>query len=294
MGRYYRVGEVAALTHVSVRTLHHYDRIGLLRPALYSAGGYRMYGEAELLRLQQILTLRYLGFPLRRIGELLERADFDLVASLRVQGQALHDRIAELERISAAIGELVDQRLATGEWAWQLIIEASRAVGAGLTRGEDMMDAYYTPEQMTRFEEARQATPAEEIDAVEQGWTTLLAEIRAARAADLDPASAEARHWPTAGVSSISGRCGTSLTSCGMPSRPITSEARSRETSGRRKRRTSRSSSASRPPAPAPAGAPIRNSGGERRLTGFSRRGAVDATEGGEPPPSMILGVEPD
>src|SRR5829696_8247171 len=193
MGRYYRVGEVAALTRVSVRTLHHYDRIGLLRPALHSAGGYRMYRESELLRLQQILTLRYLGFPLKRIGELLERADFDLVASLRVQGQALHDRIAELERISAAIGELVDQRLATGEWNWQLVIEASQAVGAGLTRGEDMMDAYYTPEQMTRFEEARQATPAEEIDAVEQGWTALLAEIRAARAADLDPASVEAR-----------------------------------------------------------------------------------------------------
>ena len=63
MGRYYRVGEVATLTRVSVRTLHHYDRIGLLRPALHSAGGYRMYGESELLRLQQILTLRYLGVP---------------------------------------------------------------------------------------------------------------------------------------------------------------------------------------------------------------------------------------
>ncbi len=55
------------------------------------------------------------------------------------------------------------------------------------------MEAYYTPEQMTRFEETRRATPAEEIEAVEQGWTALLAEIRAARAADLDPGSAEAR-----------------------------------------------------------------------------------------------------
>ena len=192
MGRYYRVGEVAALTHVSVRTLHHYDRIGLLRPALHSGGGYRMYGEPELLRLQQILTLRYLGFPLKRIGELLDRADFDLVASLRVQRQALHDRIAELERIAAAIGELVDQRLVTGDWAWQLVIEASQAVGAGLTRGEEMMETYYTPEQLKQFEDVRQATPPEAIEAIEQGWTTLLAEIRAARAADLDPASAEA------------------------------------------------------------------------------------------------------
>jgi DNA-binding transcriptional MerR regulator len=192
VGRSYRVGELAALAHVSVRTLHHYDRIGLLRPALHSAGGYRMYGEPELLRLQQILTLRYLGFPLKRIGELLDRADFDLVASLRVQRLVLNDRIAELERISAAIGELVDQRLAAGEWNWRLVIEASRAVGADLTRGEKMMDGYYTPEQMKRFEEARQTTPPEEIDAIEQGWTALLAEIRAARAAELDPASADA------------------------------------------------------------------------------------------------------
>jgi DNA-binding transcriptional MerR regulator len=192
MGRYYRVGEVATLTRVSVRTLHHYDRIGLLRPALHSAGGYRMYGEAELLRLQQILTLRYLGFPLKRIGDLLDRDDFNLVASLRVQRQVLRDRIAELERISATIGDLVEQRLATGEWSWQLVIEASQAVAAGLTRGKEEMDAYYTPEQMTRFEEARQTTPPEEIEAIEQSWTTLLAEIRAASAADLDPASAEA------------------------------------------------------------------------------------------------------
>src|SRR5918993_5184734 len=175
MGRYYRVGEVAALTRVSVRTLHHYDRIGLLRPALQSAGGYRLYGESELLRLQQILTLRYLRFPLKQIGELLDRADFDLVASLRVQRQALHDRIAELERISTAIGDLVDQRLATGEWSWQLVIEASEAVGAGLARGEETMETYYTPEQMKQFEAAGKGMPGEEIEAIEQGWTALLA-----------------------------------------------------------------------------------------------------------------------
>ena len=144
MGRNYRVGEVATLTRVSVRTLHHYDHIGLLRPTLHSPGGYRLYGDADLLRLQQILTLRYLGFSLKRIGELLDRSDFDLVASLRAQRQALRDRIEELERISAAVGELVDQRLATGEWPWQLVIEASEAVGVGLTRREEMMESYYT------------------------------------------------------------------------------------------------------------------------------------------------------
>ena len=193
MGRYYRVGEVATLTRVSVRTLHHYDRIGVLRPAAHSAGGYRLYGEAELLRLQQILTLRYLGFPLKRIGELLDRPDFDLVASLKVQRRVLHERIEELARISAAVGELVDRRVETGQWSWQHVIQASKAVGAGLTQREETMEAHYTPEQMMQFAEAREAASDEEIATIQHGWTELLAEVRAARAAGLDPAGSEAQ-----------------------------------------------------------------------------------------------------
>jgi DNA-binding transcriptional MerR regulator len=192
MGRdHYRVGEVATLTQVSVRTLHHYDRIGLLSPATHSAGGYRLYGEDDLLRLQQILTLRYLGFPLKRIGELLDRPDFDLVASLRVQQQALQERIAELERISTAVGELVARRLETGEWSWEHVIHASQAVGAGLTQREKDMEAHYTPEQMKQFAAVGEAVGAEEIEAVQEAWTALLAEIRANY--DLDPASPEAQ-----------------------------------------------------------------------------------------------------
>jgi DNA-binding transcriptional MerR regulator len=193
MGRnhYYRVGEVATLTRVSVRTLHHYDRIGLLRPAAHSEGGYRLYGEDDLLRLQQILTLRYLGFPLKRIGELLDRPDFDLVASLRVQQQALRERIAELERITTAVGDLVARRLETGEWSWEHVIQASEAVGAGLTQREKTMEAHYTPEQMKQFAAVGEAVGTEEIAAVQEAWTALLAEIRAN--ADLDPASPEAQ-----------------------------------------------------------------------------------------------------
>jgi DNA-binding transcriptional MerR regulator len=191
MGRSYRVGEVATLTRVSIRTLHHYDRIGLLRPATHSMGGYRLYGEDDLLRLQQILTLRYLGFPLKRIGELLDRPDFDLLASLRVQRTVLRERIAELEQISSAVGDLVERRLETGEWPWELVIEASEAVGAGLTRREETMQAHYTPEQMRQFAEVGQSVGEEEIAAIQQAWAELLPEIRANY--DLDPASPEAQ-----------------------------------------------------------------------------------------------------
>jgi DNA-binding transcriptional MerR regulator len=194
MQRAYRTGEFAALTGVSVRTLHHYDRIGLLRPSAYSEGGHRLYREPDLLRLQQVLTLRYLGFPLKQIGALLSRPDFDLVASLNVQRSALRDRIAELERIDAALGALLDERRASGRWAWDLVVTASAAVQDGLSDGGEAMErirGYYTPEQLKQFEEVGAKVGADEIRAIEQLWTALLAEVRANR--DLDPASEDAR-----------------------------------------------------------------------------------------------------
>lgn len=193
MGRLYRVGEVAALTGVSVRTLHHYDRIGLLRPSAYSEGRHRLYGERDLLCLQ-ILTLRYLGFPLKQIARLLRQPDFDLVASMRIQRDALHERIVELQRIDAALAEVLERRLATGRWAWDLVVQASATVQDSLAqRGEAMNEkikSYYTPEQLKQFEAlAAQVTP-EEIKQVEAQWPALIAEIRANLSLDPgDPAA---------------------------------------------------------------------------------------------------------
>jgi MerR family transcriptional regulator, thiopeptide resistance regulator len=67
----YTVGEVARLAHVSVRTLHHYDGIGLLTPSARSARGYRLYSESDLLRLRQVLFYRELEFGLDEIAEIL-------------------------------------------------------------------------------------------------------------------------------------------------------------------------------------------------------------------------------
>jgi MerR family transcriptional regulator, thiopeptide resistance regulator len=191
VGRQYRVGELATLAGVSIRTLHHYDRIGLVHPSAHSEGGHRLYSERDLLRLQQVLTLRYLGFSLKQIEELLDRPEFDLVGSMQIQRNVLRDRIAELEHIEAALGELVDSRLANGRWDWALVARASAAVGEGLGNRGDEMQQYFTPEQMRQFEELGSKIPPEEIRAIEEGWTTLLAEVRANR--DLDPASPKAR-----------------------------------------------------------------------------------------------------
>ncbi|SED12848.1 DNA-binding transcriptional regulator, MerR family [Rhizobiales bacterium GAS191] len=95
----YTVKETAKLSGVSVRTLHHYDEIGLLKPACLGANGYRYYGRDELLRLQQILFHRELGFPLEEIRQVLSAPDFDRVAALRAHRERLMGEIRRYRRL---------------------------------------------------------------------------------------------------------------------------------------------------------------------------------------------------
>lgn len=99
----YTVGEAARLAGVSVRTLRHYDRIGLLSPADRSEAGYRRYAAADLERLHRILSFRELGISLDQIARLLDDPDADPGAHLREQERLLRDRIARLEQMLAAV-----------------------------------------------------------------------------------------------------------------------------------------------------------------------------------------------
>ncbi|MGH2411250.1 MAG: MerR family transcriptional regulator [Chloroflexota bacterium] len=192
MNGFYKVGEFAELTGVSIRTLHHYDRLGLLRPASRSEAGYRFYAAADLLRLQQILTLRYLGFSLASIGEILSRPDFDLEASMRIQGDVIRARISAFEHAGQALGALLSHHQATGEWDWELVTKASVAAREGLAQQEDKMSEYYSREELAqRMKEVGKDIPPEEIQAVQEAWPPLLAEVQANRG--LDPRSPEAR-----------------------------------------------------------------------------------------------------
>jgi DNA-binding transcriptional MerR regulator len=95
------VHQLARLAGVNVRTLHHYDHIGLLKPSARTAAGYRLYGEADLLRLQQILFFRELDFPLADIQAILDEPDFDQV-------KALHDHKQMLQQEADRLGRLLN------------------------------------------------------------------------------------------------------------------------------------------------------------------------------------------
>ncbi|HSF14133.1 MAG TPA: MerR family transcriptional regulator [Vicinamibacteria bacterium] len=110
----YRVKELARLAGVTVRTLHHYDRIGLLVPSARSEAGYRFYGEADLYRLQHILVWRELGFSLEQIRRVLDEPGFDRHKALVTQRQELSRRARRLEAMIRSV-ELALEELEGGQ-----------------------------------------------------------------------------------------------------------------------------------------------------------------------------------
>ncbi len=104
------VGDVARLAGVTVRTLHHYDEIGLLHPRGRTEAGYRRYSDEDLERLQQILFYRELGFGLDDITAVLRDDTNDALRHLRHQHGLLRERIARLERLAAAIEKEMEAR----------------------------------------------------------------------------------------------------------------------------------------------------------------------------------------
>lgn len=99
----YTVNQLAQLAGVSVRALHHYDEIGLLKPQKRSESNYRYYGEQELLRLQQILFYKELDFPLARIQELLDDPTFDTLAALKKHREELLHRKEKMQQLIKTI-----------------------------------------------------------------------------------------------------------------------------------------------------------------------------------------------
>lgn len=101
------VKEVSRSSGVSIRTLHHYDAIGLLKPSCVTDAGYRLYDDAALDRLQLILIYRELGFPLKEIGQLLDNGDPERNRVLKHQIRLMQERIHHLQkRVSFAQGML--------------------------------------------------------------------------------------------------------------------------------------------------------------------------------------------
>ncbi|WP_336671265.1 MerR family transcriptional regulator [Tsukamurella sp. USMM236] len=107
---FHTVGAIARMTGVSVRTLHHYDEIGLVPPSARTSAGYRAYSDDDVERLHRVLTYRELGFPLEQIATLLDDPSADAMAHLEAQHKLLSERIDRLHRMVAAVEDMMNSK----------------------------------------------------------------------------------------------------------------------------------------------------------------------------------------
>jgi MerR family transcriptional regulator, thiopeptide resistance regulator len=187
----WKIGELARATGLTVRTLHHYDTLGLLRPARRSARGYRLYGTEDLERLQRIVSLRQLGFPLEEIRECLEGAEFSMGRVLEMHLERARQRLVEAEGLVRRLEAVMDQLRHTGSASPEALIRTIEAI--------TMYEKYYTPEQLEALRQRAEAIGPERIREVESEWPRLIAEVRAEMERGTDPADprvqALARRW---------------------------------------------------------------------------------------------------
>jgi len=176
----YRVAEFAQLAGVTVRALQYYDRIGLLRPAQTSEGGHRLYARRDLLRLQQILTLKWMGFKLDEIKGLLERPEYDLRTALRLQKAAIDSQLAELREASAALEQaLASPELEAGLLGSDRVAAVIRAVSAP-AEARWARD-FYTDEAWAGIAARRTQYSTEELAQFTRDWEELIAGFAALR-----------------------------------------------------------------------------------------------------------------
>jgi DNA-binding transcriptional MerR regulator len=132
----YTVKQVATMSKISVRTLHFYDESGLLKPAYYNDNGYRFYEEPQLLSLQQILFYRELGFDLKQIKRILDRADFERVDSLRSHREILQKKIEQTRTLIETIDKTIRHVKGTKKMKTQEMF-VGFSVGAGKDRFDE-------------------------------------------------------------------------------------------------------------------------------------------------------------
>jgi DNA-binding transcriptional MerR regulator len=171
----YRVGEFAKLAGVTVRTLHHYDKVGLLRPKR-DAGGYRAYTVRDLELLEQIVVLKFVGIPLRQIARLLRASPRLLAANLRAQRGTLEKKRQLLERAIAAVGDL-EAAVAAGTAApdtFKRIIEVIE-----MQDDANVWTQQYDELVSKKVERLRALSP-EALSDLRSQWTALVIEIKGA------------------------------------------------------------------------------------------------------------------
>jgi DNA-binding transcriptional MerR regulator len=174
------VGEVARRTGLTVRTLHHYDELGLVSPSARSSGGHRLYTQPDLARLQAVTSLKQLGFSLAEISTLLEGRSDVLGPILELHLAATAEKVGTLQRLLHCLESLSAQVRRGEAPTLESLLEAIEET--------TMQTKFFTPEQVARLA-ARKPTP-EHFAKSQAQWQLLAAQMRDALARGVEPADA--------------------------------------------------------------------------------------------------------
>ncbi len=180
-----KVGELARRTGLTVRTLHHYDEIGLLSPPTRTPAGHRLYGREEVERLQRIASLKYLGLSLEEIRGCLTKPEYSLEHALDLQLARVEEQIGRQERLRDLIRHLRDT---LRETEGASVDELTRTIEVTI-----MHEKYYSPEQLNQLERRREEVGQDRIEEVQREWQELFAAYAEAMKRGLDPASEEVK-----------------------------------------------------------------------------------------------------
>ncbi|MBS0271442.1 MAG: MerR family transcriptional regulator [Proteobacteria bacterium] len=184
------VNELSQLTKVSVRTLHHYDKIGLLKPSLRRPNGYRLYSEKDLLKLQQILALKFFGFELSRIKTLIQE-EINIFDHFRAQQQFLEQQVKSLQVAIQTLQAILCESSHNKSVPWETIIKLIEDYQMTKQIKYDWVTKALNPSELKEYANFEQELETRftvvEADASRQKWLELVKEIEANL--DKDPTS---------------------------------------------------------------------------------------------------------
>jgi MerR family transcriptional regulator, thiopeptide resistance regulator len=176
-----KVGELAKRTGLTVRTLHHYDEIGLLKPSLHTDSGHRLYADRDVARLQQVVSLRQLGLSLDEIRACLDRPGFSLLEVIVLHAARLREQIALESRLCARLDAIAAHLRTAGTVSAEEFLQTIKEM--------TMIESYYTPEQLEQLRIRKEQLGDERIQQVQNEWPELIAQVRAEMEKGTDPAS---------------------------------------------------------------------------------------------------------
>jgi DNA-binding transcriptional MerR regulator len=165
---------------LTIRALHHYDEIGLLKPSLHTTAGHRLYTADDVARLQQVLSLRQLGFSLEEVGACLNRPDFSPLEVIRLHVGRLRRQIELQRMLCERLEALAGYFRPAGEVSADEFLRAIEAM--------TMVENYYTPEQMEYLKKRREEVGEERARQGPALWAELWAQFQAEMERGTDPA----------------------------------------------------------------------------------------------------------